>query len=201
MGDPQANNVVWHEGFLTTEDFERRNGHKGAVLWLTGLSGAGKSTIAHGVERLLFESGRQVKVLDGDNIRHGLNKDLGFSPAERHENIRRISEVTKLFRDDGTIVLAAFISPYRSDRDAVRSLLPRGTFFEIYVKCALEECMRRDPKGSYKKAVEGKILGYTGVSAPYEPPARPDLIIETEVLSPDEAALRILDFLHEHQVL
>lgn len=177
--ESKATNIVWHEGYVASTDFEKRTGHKGAVLWFTGLSGSGKSTIAREVEWRLHDMGKQVFVLDGDNIRHGLNKDLGFSPEDRMENIRRIGEVAKLFRDSGTIVLTAFISPYKSDRDIARELLPAGEFHEVHVDCDVDECIKRDPKGLYKKAIAGDIPSFTGISAPYEAPEKPELVVNT----------------------
>jgi adenylylsulfate kinase len=175
----KATNIVWHDGYVTAKDFERANGHKGGLLWFTGLSGSGKSTLAREVEWRLFDEGKQVFVLDGDNVRHGLNKDLGFSPEDRTENIRRIGEVGKLFRDQGNIVLTAFISPYQEDRDKVRELFGEGDFHEIFVDCPVEECEKRDPKGLYKKARSGEIPNFTGISAPYEEPQKPELRVAT----------------------
>ncbi len=193
--------VVWHSGYVQPEDFERRNGHRGAVVWFTGLSGAGKSTIAREVEWRLFEMGKQVFVLDGDNIRHGLNRDLGFSPEDRAENIRRIGEVAKLFREQGNIVLTAFISPYRKDRELVRQLLPPGDFFEVYVKCDVETCIQRDPKGLYQKALRGEIPEFTGISAPYEPPDHPDLVLDTTVMGVAECVDAVVALLEREGVL
>lgn len=176
----KATNVVWHNTKITKEDRQKLNNHKSCVLWFTGLSGAGKSTLATEVERELYKYGILAYVLDGDNIRHGLNKNLGFSPDDRKENIRRIGEVAKLFVDSGLFVITAFISPYREDRDMVRAMLPEREYIEIYVKCSIDVCEQRDPKGLYKKARVGEIKDFTGISAPYEEPAVPELVIETD---------------------
>src|SRR5437868_5288284 len=177
---------------------ESRNGHLGYVLWLTGLSSAGKSTIATELERTLFNLGRHVYVLDGDNIRHGLGADLGFSPEDRAENIRRVGEVAKLFADAGVICITAFISPYRADRDTVRKIIPRGRFIEVFVNAPLEVCEERDPKGLYAKARAHEIKEFTGISAPYEPPSAPELVLNTDQLSVSESVAKILDYLHVH---
>lgn len=171
--------IVWSDGYLTTGDYERRNGHKSAVIWLTGLSGSGKSTIARGLQKRLFLEGIQVTVLDGDNIRHGLNSDLGFSEADRKENIRRISEVAKLFQEHGFIVITAFISPYRNDRNEARKIVEPAPFIEVFVDTDLELCETRDPKGLYKKARAGEIPSFTGITDPYESPEKPELVITT----------------------
>ena len=197
----KSTNITWHETGLTKEDRAERNGHRGVVIWLTGLSGSGKSTIAVETQAQLFEMGCQTFILDGDNIRHGLNKDLGFSPEDREENIRRIGEVAKLFADAGMIVLTSFISPYRKDRDRARALLNPGDFIEIYVNAPIEVCEDRDPKGLYKKARTGEIPEFTGISAPYEPPVRPELEIRTDSLSVNESAKRIIDYLKKKRVL
>lgn len=195
----RATNVVWHHAEITREDRERLNGHKSVLLWFTGLSGSGKSTLAHRVETALFERGCRTYVLDGDNIRHGLNKDLGFSPQDREENIRRIGEVAKLFVDAGVIVMTAFISPYRADRDKARAI-NGDSFIEIYVKCPLEVCEQRDPKGLYKKARAGQIPEFTGISAPYEEPLQPELVIDTAELNLDESAAKVIQYLEERGV-
>jgi len=202
MTQQKATNVHWHEGDIRRVDRERLNGHRGVCLWFTGLSGSGKSTIAREVEKILFERGAHVYVLDGDNIRHGLNKDLGFSPEDRTENIRRIGEVAKLFVDAGFIVITAFISPYRKDRDAVRAIMEEGDFVEVYIKCNLEVCEQRDPKGLYKKARAGEIPEFTGISAPYEEPLQPELVIDTA--TDDDVrrnAMRVVQFLESAGVL
>jgi adenylylsulfate kinase len=176
---PKSEHIYWHAGDIAKADRERLAGHRGVCLWFTGLSGSGKSTIALETENKLYERGMRTYVLDGDNIRHGLNNDLGFSPEDRNENIRRIGEVAKLFVDAGTIVMTAFISPYRQDRDRVRDILQPGDFIEIYVEADLETCEERDPKGLYKKARAGEIKEFTGISAPYEEPENAELIINT----------------------
>nr|WP_206702139.1 adenylyl-sulfate kinase [Bacillus vallismortis] len=171
--------IVWHEASITKEEYQQKNKHKSSILWLTGLSGSGKSTIANAAARELFEQGYQVIVLDGDNIRHGLNKDLGFSDEDRKENIRRIGEVAKLFVQQGTIVITAFISPFREDREQVRQLVGAGEFNEVYIKCDLDICEQRDPKGLYKKARNGEIPFFTGIDSPYEEPEAPELILDS----------------------
>ncbi len=176
---PGSRNLVWSPSQVGPEARRRRLGHGPATLWFTGLSGSGKSTLALAAERALFERGALAYVLDGDNVRHGLCADLGFSPADRRENIRRIAEVARLLNDAGTVVLTSFISPYRADRAAARALLPRGQFFEIHVDCPLEVCERRDVKGLYRRARAGEIPDFTGVSAPYEAPERPELHLRT----------------------
>ena len=173
-------NIVWHEESITREDRARKNGHKSVALWLTGLSGAGKSTVAQALQKRLFDLGHHAYVLDGDNVRHGLCADLGFSEEDRHENIRRIGEMVKLFVDSGTIAISAFISPFRSDRDRVRLLFPEGEFMEVYCRCSIEECENRDVKGMYKKARAGLIKEFTGISSPYEVPEAPELVLDTE---------------------
>lgn len=176
----KATNITWHTGEVTQEDREKILNQQGVILWFTGLSGSGKSTIAVGLEKRLTQDRYVSYRLDGDNIRHGLNKDLGFSAEDREENIRRIGEVAKLFTDAGIIVMVSFISPYRKDRDAIRSLVPQGKFVEIYVKCSVESCEKRDTKGLYKKARAGEIADFTGVSAPYEEPKNPEIVVDTE---------------------
>ncbi len=173
-----SKNLYWHKGKVSISDRENANGHKSACLWFTGLSGSGKSTLALEVEAELFKLGIQTYILDGDNVRHGLNKDLSFSEIDRKENIRRIGEVAKLFVDAGIIVLTAFISPFVNDREQVRKLLPEGKFIEIFVDCDLETCEARDPKGLYKKARANEIKDFTGISSPYEKPVNPEIIID-----------------------
>ncbi len=163
-------NIVWHEASVKKAERRQRNDHGSCILWFTGLSGAGKSTLANALERYLFEQGVSSYVLDGDNVRHGLNEGLGFSEADRTENIRRVGEVSKLFVDAGMIVCTAFISPFVEDRQRVRSLVEEGEFVEVYVRCSLEACEERDPKGLYKKARAGEISDFTGISSPYEEP-------------------------------
>lgn len=198
----KATNIHWHEGHVDRVARESRYGQRGAVLWFTGLSGSGKSTIARLAERKLFEADRFAYVLDGDNVRHGLNRDLGFSPEDRTENIRRIGEVAKLFADAGALVLTAFISPYRADRDGVRAMMEReGDFVEVHVECPLEVCEERDPKGLYRKARAGEIPEFTGISAPYEPPVRPEIVLRTAELSEEASADAVIDWLQERGYL
>ncbi len=197
----KSKHISWHESMVTKEFRQKRNKHKSAVLWFTGLSGSGKSTLTVELERKLYQLGIYTYRLDGDNIRHGLNKNLGFSPEDRTENIRRIGEVSKLFIDAGILTLTAFISPYREDRNLVRALLPSNEFIEIYVKCSLEACEERDPKGLYKKARAGEIAGFTGVDAPYEAPIAPELTIDTEKLSVEEATQQVMNYLLENEYL
>ncbi len=187
-----TNDVYWHTGNVTPQLRQEKNGHKSFVLWFTGLSGSGKSTLASAVETKLFSLDYQVTVLDGDNIRHGLCSDLGFAEIERNENMRRVAEVSKLFVEAGTIVLAAFVSPYRRDRENVRSRLPHGDFYEVYCKCDLSVCEERDPKGLYARARKGEIDNFTGISAPYEDPIKPDMVINTGVLSLEEEVTMII---------
>jgi len=187
--------VFWHSGHVSRETREERNDHKSFVMWFTGLSGAGKSTVAHAVEAELFRCGHQVIVLDGDNVRHGLCSDLGFSEEDRHENLRRIGEVAKLFVEAGVIVLAAFVSPYRNDRAQVRAKLPHGDFFEVYCKCNIPTCEDRDPKGLYARARRGEIKQFTGISAPYEEPTRCEILVETDKQTLTEEVAMIMDFL------
>ncbi len=191
----KSNNIYWSQGKVTGRQRESRNGHLGCVLWLTGLSGAGKSTIATELERELFYLGKHVYVLDGDNVRHGLCSDLGFAPKDRTENIRRVGEVAKLFSDAGVICVTAFISPYRSDRDLVRKIMPRDRFMEVYVNAPLETCEQRDPKGLYAKARANEIKEFTGISAPYEAPLNPELELRTDQLTVSESVAKIIEFL------
>jgi adenylylsulfate kinase len=197
----KSSNVVWHHATVTRERRELQNGHKSAILWFTGLSGAGKSTLAHAVEERLHQSGCRTFVLDGDNVRHGLCRDLGFSVEDRVENIRRIGEMTKLFIEAGVIALTAFISPLRADRDRVRSLVPHGDFLEIYCHASLEVCEERDVKGLYKKARAGEIKDFTGISSPYEVPERPELVVDTGSRSLEECVDAVIQLLRERGVL
>lgn len=201
MAVQKATNITWHEGQLNKTDREKLLNQKGVTLWFTGLSGSGKSTVAHEVERLLYESGHATFVLDGDNIRHGLNKDLGFSPKDREENIRRIGEVAHLFTTAGIITLTAFISPYKADRLIARNLAGKGEFVEIYVYCPLEECEKRDPKGLFKKARAGIIPEFTGISAPYEEPENPEILLESHKYSVNECAKKVISFLKKEGVI
>jgi adenylylsulfate kinase len=201
MTESNSSNITWHKPLVTHSDRERKNRHKGAVLWITGLPSSGKSTLGHEVERLLFEKGCNSYVLDGDNIRHRLNKNLGFSPEDRKENIRRIGEVANLFSDAGVITITAFISPYQEDRDQARALNEQERFFEVFCKCSVTECERRDPKGLYRKARKGEITVFTGVSAPYEEPENPEIIVETDKCSLEECAEQIIRYLEEHNII
>jgi adenylyl-sulfate kinase len=197
----KSQNITWHESGISKEDRENQNEHKGVVIWLTGLSGSGKSTVAVELQAQLFEAGCQVFILDGDNIRHGLNKDLGFSPEDREENIRRIGEVAKLFADAGIIAITSFISPYRKDRDINRELLPKGEFVEVYVQAPLNVCEERDPKGLYKKARAGIIPEFTGISAPYEEPLHPEIVIDTDKLCVKDSANKIIEYLKNKKII
>ena len=190
-------NIVWHDTKITKEKRAKFTNQKPCILWFTGLSGSGKSTIANAVEEKLYNNKNFTYLLDGDNIRHGLNKDLGFSEEDRVENIRRIGEVAKLFVDAGLIVLTAFISPFRKDRDFVRSLVEGGEFIEIFVDTPIEECEKRDPKGLYKKARNGEIKNFTGIDSPYEPPVNPEIHIKTTEINPKEAADIIIKYIKE----
>jgi adenylylsulfate kinase len=189
------NHVVWHNGYINRQDRNSLNNHKSGLVWFTGLPSSGKSTIAHLMEKELFSRSIRSYVLDGDNVRHGLNSNLGFSRDDRKENLRRIVELSKLMVDAGLIVLAAFISPYREDREYVRSRFNSDNFLEIYIRCSVEECERRDPKGNYKRARAGIIREYTGISAPYEEPENPDLIIDTEKLTLESSIHMVLELL------
>lgn len=198
---PTSPNVVWHHATVTRERRERLHGHRGAVLWFTGLPSSGKSTIAHAVEEHLHRLGCRTFVLDGDNVRHGLCGDLGFSEEDRTENIRRVGEVTKLFVEAGAIVLTAFVSPFRRDRMRARGILPPGEFLEIFCQCPPEVCAQRDPKGHYQRAREGRIENFTGVSAPYEEPTDCELALRTDQLSVKESVEKILALLRERGII
>lgn len=197
MNKPRSENVVWHHAPVTRVRRERQNGHKSAVVWFTGLSGSGKSTLAHEVEERLHQMGCRTFVLDGDNVRHGLCGDLGFSIDDRSENIRRIGEMSKLFVESGLIVLTAFISPLQADRQKVRSLLAPGDFIEIWCRCPLEVCEQRDVKGMYAKARTGEIREFTGISSPYEEPQAPELTLDTDSATLEQSVDRIIDLLFE----
>lgn len=188
---PASGNVVWHHATVTRARRERQNGHRGAIIWFTGLSGSGKSTLAHAVEESLHQQGCRTFVLDGDNVRHGLCGELGFSARDRQENIRRIGEVAKLFMEAGIIVLTAFISPYRADRERVRAMVAHGDFIEIYCDTPLEICETRDVKGLYQKARAGEIPEFTGISSPYEAPEQPELIVKTGMSSLDACVQQV----------
>ena len=197
----KSSNTVWHHATVTRARREAQNGHKGAILWFTGLSGAGKSTLAHAVEEKLHQLGCRTFVLDGDNVRHGLCGDLGFSAQDREENIRRVGEIAKLFIEAGVIVLTAFISPFRSDRAKVRGLVPHGDFVEIYCHCPLDVCESRDVKGLYRRARAGEIKEFTGISSPYETPDNPELIVDTGSESLDDCVDKVLGYLRERQIV
>ena len=192
-----STNIVWHTSKVSRSDRETLNNHKGAVLWFTGLSGSGKSTLAHAVEEQLYLQGASTYVLDGDNIRHGLSSNLGFSEEDRKENIRRIGEVAKLMMDAGTIVMTAFISPFIKDRADVRKLMPHGDFIEIYCNATLETCEKRDVKGLYKKALAGEIKNYTGIDSPYQAPENPDLTIDTGTTNLEDSVKKVMRFLEK----
>jgi adenylylsulfate kinase len=197
MSTPQSRNIVWHAGIVSKSERETISGHKGCTIWMTGLSASGKSTLATALEKKLWERGVRSYVLDGDNVRHGLNKDLGFSPEDRNENIRRIGEVAKLFTDAGVVNITAFISPYRTDRDRVREIMAAGDFIEVFVDCPVAVCEQRDPKGLYKKARAGQIPEFTGISAPYEPPLKPEVTVHTDRESEEESVLAVLRYLEQ----
>jgi adenylylsulfate kinase len=199
----RATNITWHEGHVTREERGRLLKQKGATIWFTGLSGSGKSTIAFTLEHALVQRGHLAYVLDGDNIRHGLNKNLGFSAADREENIRRIGEVAKLFADCGVITMTSFISPYRKDRDAVRALHQAGKvpFVEVHVNTPIGTCEQRDPKGLYKKARAGELKNFTGIDDPYEAPAKPELTLDATATSPQEATVVLLEYLESQGLL
>lgn len=203
MTEVKATNITWHEGHVTREAREKMLGQRGATLWFTGLSGSGKSTIAFTLEHELVRMGRLAYVLDGDNIRHGLNKNLGFSAADRAENIRRIGEVAKLFADAGLIVMASFISPYRADRDGVRALHAAGgiPFIEVHCATPIETCESRDPKGLYKKARAGELKGFTGIDDPYEAPAAAEVSLDATNVSPQEATVTLIEYLRTARVV
>ena len=198
MAEQKSTNITWHQSEIDQAAREELLKQKGCVIWFTGLSGSGKSTVANQVAAHLHQSGRITYVLDGDNIRHGLNKNLGFSPEDRQENIRRIGEVAKLFADAGLITTTAFISPYRQDRDAVRDIMSPGRFIEVFVDCPLEVCEDRDPKGLYKKARAGELKGFTGIDAPYESPQSPELVVNTNELDVASCTEQVIAYLMEH---
>ena len=199
----EEKNIVWHKQSVTRELREKANGHKGCVIWYTGLSGSGKSTVANEVEKSLLSLGVKSYLLDGDNIRHGLNSDLGFTKEDREENIRRIGEVAKLFADSGTVTGVAFISPYRSDRKRARDIVESSglDFLEVYVKCPLEVCEKRDPKGLYKKARNGEIKNFTGLDAPYEEPLECELVLMSSEAPPSDLAAKVVELLKQKHSL
>eukprot|EP00899_Mesostigma_viride_P010622 jgi/Mesvir1/19561/Mv07033-RA.1 len=198
-----STNIKWHEGAVSRQERERILDQKGCVVWFTGLSGSGKSTVGYTLEHALASLGKLTYVLDGDNIRHGLNKNLGFTPADREENIRRIGEVSKLFSDAGVVTIVSFISPYRKDRDLVRALLKKGEFIEVYMRVPIDICEQRDPKGLYKLARAGKIKGFTGIDDPYEEPENPEVIIDAtqpdgKHTPPEQMARKLLEYLEKN---
>jgi len=197
----KSSDVVWHHATVTRDRRQKQNKHYSVILWFTGLSGAGKSTLAHCVEETLHQKGCRTFVLDGDNIRHGLCGDLGFSIEDRSENIRRIAEVAKLMMEAGIITLTAFISPFRAEREKARRIFPHGEFLEIYCKCPLEVCEQRDVKGLYKKARAGVVKDFTGISSPYEEPFNPELVIDTANLSLEESTQRVIDLLKDRGII
>jgi adenylylsulfate kinase len=203
MSEIKATNITWHEGHVTRDERNLLLEQKGATLWFTGLSGSGKSTIAFTLEHALVQRGRLAYVLDGDNIRHGLNKNLGFSATDREENIRRIGEVAKLFADAGLITMTSFISPYRKDRDTVRALHVAGQlpFIEVHVNTPIETCEKRDPKGLYKKARAGELKGFTGIDDPYELPLHPELTIDATNTTPQQASVQLIEYLEKQGFL
>jgi adenylylsulfate kinase len=197
----KSSNVVWHHATVTRQRRENLNNHKGAVLWFTGLSGAGKSTLAHAVEEELHQRKCRTFVLDGDNVRHGLCSDLGFSLDDRSENLRRIGEVAKLFIESGTVVLTAFISPLQDDRKKVRKLMPHGDFIEIFCKCSIDICEDRDVKGLYKRARAGEIPEFTGVSSPYEEPKKPELVVNTGEEALEDCVNQVIGFMQSRGLI
>ena len=199
--DVKGRNITWFSGYVSCEDREKLHGHKGAVIWFTGLSASGKSTIAHHLEKSLYDMGCSTYVFDGDNVRHGLCENLSFSPEDRSENIRRIGEMAKLFVDAGVVAITAFISPYRADREMVREAVGEKQFLEIYVECPVKVCATRDPKGIYEKARQGIIQNFTGISAPYEVPESPDLIIHSDKEEAVAAAERVVRLMEQQKVL
>jgi adenylylsulfate kinase len=203
MAEQKATNITWHEGDVTRDERQRNLGQKGCTVWMTGLSGSGKSTVAVALEHHLLSLSKHAYRLDGDNVRHGLNKNLGFSAEDRAENIRRIGEVAKLFADAGMITLTSFISPYRADRDNVRKLHDEAKvpFIEVYVDCPLDEAEKRDPKGLYKKARAGQIKGFTGIDDPYEEPTNPELHLRTDQLSVPESVAKLVEMLEARGLL
>ena len=199
--EQKSSNTVWHHATITREDRQKLNAHKSVILWFTGLSGAGKSTLANEVEALLHEKGKRTYVCDGDNIRHGLCGDLGFSDEDRVENIRRIGEVAKILVDAGVIALTAFISPFKADRLRARDLVPEGDFIEVYCRCELSVCEERDVKGLYQKARAGEIPEFTGISSPYEEPENAELVVDTDKYSLQECAAQVTDYLVQKGVV
>lgn len=197
----KGTNIKWHELTVSKKDRRTQNNHGSCVLWFTGLSGSGKSTIANAVSHELYQTGIKEFVLDGDNIRYGLNKDLGFSEQDRSENIRRIGEVAKLFVESGTLAITAFISPFQKDRQQVRALFGDGEFIEVFVQCPLEECERRDPKQLYVKARNGEIRDFTGIDSPYEEPESPEIVLYTANETVEEAVAKVLSYLRRKNII
>ena len=197
----QSINTVWHHATVTRHRRNQQNNHKSAVLWFTGLSGSGKSTLAHCIEEELYQLGCRTIVLDGDNVRHGLCGDLGFSDVDRKENLRRIGEMSKLFVEAGVITLTAFISPFSDDRNRVKSLMNQSEFIEIFVDCSIDVCEKRDTKGLYKKARKGEVVNFTGISSPYEPPENPDLVVDTGSQTLDESAKLVMNLLIDRGII
>lgn len=198
---PKSKNITWHHSIITREDREQLLRQKAVTLWFTGLSCSGKSTLATEVEKVLHEKGRITFILDGDNVRHGLNKNLGFSPNDREENIRRVGEVANLFRQAGVINMTAFISPYRNDRQKARDLANQGEFIEVFCKCSILTCEKRDNKGLYKKARSGEVKEFTGISAPYEEPEKPEIVVETDKETIEESIGRIISYLEKNGII
>jgi adenylylsulfate kinase len=196
-----SSNVVWHHATVTRERRQQQNGHKSVILWFTGLSGAGKSSLAHAVEEQLYQLGSRTFVLDGDNVRHGLSGDLGFSDDDRKENIRRIGEVAKLYLEAGVIAMTAFISPFRAEREMVRKLVPHGEFIEIFCRADIAVCEQRDVKGLYKRARAGEIKDFTGISSPYEEPVSPEITVDTGAQPIDECVDEVIGLLHKRGIL
>jgi adenylylsulfate kinase len=197
----KSSNVVWHQATVTRSHREAQNGHHSVILWFTGLSGAGKSTLAHAVEEQLHQSGARTFVFDGDNVRHGLCSDLGFSDADREENIRRIGEMSKLIIEAGVIAMTAFISPFKADRDKVRALANDGDFIEIYCRASVETCESRDVKGLYARARAGEIQNFTGISSPYEEPSNPEIVVDTGLQPLEKCVEQVLAYLEQHGVI
>ncbi|GIN71804.1 adenylyl-sulfate kinase [Bacillus sp. J14TS2] len=197
----KSQHITWQAQQVTKQERQQLHGHKSAIVWFTGLSASGKSTLCAAIAKKLHEQGLSTYVLDGDNIRHGLNKNLGFSPEDRSENIRRIGEVGKLFIDAGILTFTAFISPYQQDRKLVREMVGPDEFIEVFVKCSLEECERRDPKGLYKKARAGEIKEFTGIDAPYEEPANPEMVIENDQQDFETSVNQVIDFLQRRGLI
>lgn len=197
----KSKNLTWHHSTVTKQDRHFLNGHKSCVLWFTGLSGSGKSSLANALDKRLYEQDYRSYVLDGDNVRHGLNSDLGFGPEDRKENIRRIGEIAKLFVDSGLIVSSAFISPFYADREQVRNMFHPDEFIEIFLNCPIHICEDRDPKGLYKKARNGDIPEFTGITSPYEIPNNPEIIIETNKMTIEESVEKIISYLKEKKIL